>query len=328
MAARFKRPSSRFWFPTLLGLALVSFLLELSDLGALFRALILPFVLIVELVALTLVYLFAKWIVWFRLVRRAGIDAAWQDVWFSYLGGELTKSLPGGIYFQNYLLKKLSGHRVAVGIATSSVLVALEAFVTMAIVLILGIRGWPWIRPALTLISLVWIVLLLGLWKSGLIGRLEPWAAVRHPKLHVLLQQATFFYEGLQRVWHPRLWLEIVLWTALYILVAAVQLYLIAQFIGLSGLTFAGACAAYAFSMILPLMIPIPVQIGFSEATGTGALVAMGIARGEAIALMFAFRLWNNGLVFPIDIPLMLMMRRQWRRTLAPGKQDPGDGLA
>lgn len=310
-------------FGLVISLALVALLLGVTDFRALERAIFLPGVVVAELTGLMILYLVVKGYVWFQLVRRAGIDSHWRDVSFAYLGGELTKSLPGGIYFQNYLLQRLSGHKVAEGVATSTVVLGMEAAVTMVILLVLGVPGWPWLRPLMVGISALWVLLLLALWKSGLVGRLKPWAHERHPGIEAVLDQATYFYHGLLRIWHPRLWFELVLLSGAYILSACAQLFLIGQALHVRP-SFAESCSAYAFSMILPLMVPIPVQIGFSELTGTGALTAMGLPRGAAIALMFAMRIWNNGLVYPLALPVMLAMPAELRRALGGTPGSPG----
>ena len=317
------------WHPTpkaivtgVLSLTLVSLLLSFSDFKVLLKAILLPGTTIAGLFGLMLPYLAAKWIVWLRLLRQAGIDAPWPDVFFSYMGGEMTKSLPGGIYFQNYLLSLLSGHRVAEGVATSTVLVGMEAAVTMAMILMLGIPGWPWVRPLMVCIALGWIVLLFSLWRFNLVARLRPWADRGHPMIARLLEQAHIFSLGLKAIWHPLLWLELILLSAIYLVAAGSQLFLIAYRLDPHALSFGGANAAHAFSLLLPLMSPIPIQIGFAELTGTGALMAEGIPRGIAISLIFAFRLWNNGLVYPIALPVMLAMRSRLHQVLR-GRQEP-----
>jgi hypothetical protein len=324
MKIPWRRPPNRVLIPGILSLALGGLLLGVSDLGTLRSSLMLPFGIVAQLVALMIVYLIAKWFVWWRLLVRAGISPPWREAFFAYLGGEMTKSLPGGIYFQNYLLTKLSGHEVAVGIATSTVLVGMEAAVCMAITLAVGIPAWPWLRGLLAGIAVAWIVLLLSLWRSRWIERLTPWAQ-NHPNIKFGLYLASSFYRGIVSLWDPWLWASLIGLTAVYLLASGAQLYLIAHVLGDRALTFGQAQVTNAFSMLLPLMIPIPIQIGFAETTGAGALVALGLGIRQAIALMIAYRLWNNGLVFPLAIPVMLAMRPEWRRVMAAAgeKEEP-----
>ncbi|MBU6428358.1 MAG: hypothetical protein KGR26_05070, partial [Cyanobacteria bacterium REEB65] len=239
------------------------------------------------------------------------------EVTFAYLGGETTKALPGGIYFQNYLLGKLSGHPAAFGVATSLVLVGLEAAVLMAFVLAFGIPGWPWLRPLLLGFSAAWIVLLFILWRSGLVGNLAEWSKGRHPAICRVMRQADLLYRGLVSIWHPLLWLELFALTVGYLFLNCIEFWLIAG-ANPAGhpLSLSAATAATSFSMLLPMMLPVPIQLGLNELTGTGALVAMGVPLGQSISWMFALRFWATGLVFPTALPLMAILHDEWRRVL------------
>lgn len=315
----------RRWFPpkvlvpAIISAGLVVFLLGVADLRTLREMIELPPIAVASMVGLTVVFLTAKGVVWFELLRKAEIAADWRNISFAYLGGEITKLLPGGIYFQNYLLGKLSGHRAEYGVATSLVLVGMEAAVSMILVLTFGIPGWPWIRPALLGLSAFWIAILLALWRSGLVGRLEAWARGRHPLVCKAMREVDLLYAGLVKVWHPLLWLRLIALTAVYLVAYGLELWVVA-WPSPSGapLGVPGALSAGAFSLLVPMMLPVPVQLGFTEVTGTGALSAMGLSYAQAISLMFALRLWGTGLIFVLGLPAMALMRGQWRRALGP----------
>ena len=321
---RLRRGSPRVLVPAILSAGLVAFLLGVADLKTLRVAIVLPGQAIAEMVGLTAVFIVAKGVVWYWLVRKAGITASKMAISFAYLGGETTKVLPGGIYFQNYLLGKLSGHRAEQGVATSLVLVGMEAAVCMGLVLGFGVPGWPWLRPALLGLAAAWVMILLGLWKSGVVGHLEAWSRGRHPLICKALREFELLYEGLRSVWHPVLWIELMGLTAVYLLAHCLQLWVVSRGSPASfPLPMVEVIPAAAISILLPLMLPIPIQLGFAELSGTGALAAMGMPYAKAISLMFALRLWSTGLIFVLAFPAMALMRGEWQLALGPWPEQP-----
>ncbi len=326
---RLRQGPARIIVPAIFSAGLVAFLLGVADLKTLRIAIVLPGLAIAEMVGLTAVFLVAKGMVWYWLVRKAGITASPMAIFFAYLGGETTKVLPGGIYFQNYLLGKFSGHRAEKGVATSLVMVGMEAAVCMGLVLGFGIAGWTWLRPALLGVSGAWVVILLVLWRSGLVGQLEAWSRGRHPLLCQVLRELELLYEGLRSVWHPVLWIELLGLTAVYLLAHCLELWVVSRGSPANfPLALVESIPIAAISILLPLMLPVPVQLGFAELSGAGALAATGMPYAKAISLMFALRLWGTGLIFVLALPAMAFMRGEWRLAMGPWPEQTGSGRA
>src|ERR1039458_3265847 len=80
----------------------------------------------VLVLVLTLPYLAARALVWQELLRDLRIRVPLKHMAISFAGGEITKTLPAGIYVQNYLLARLdnlgSGSTVRSSMATTAML--------------------------------------------------------------------------------------------------------------------------------------------------------------------------------------------------------------
>ncbi len=99
--------------PTLLSAAFLAFLLTFANSGQvggdLLRAAAgvwLPALL------LAVVYLAVKLLQWRLYLGRLGLKPGWQEVLVPYAGGEMSNSLPMGVYLENYLLKGSTGSAV------------------------------------------------------------------------------------------------------------------------------------------------------------------------------------------------------------------------
>jgi len=70
---------------------------------------------------------------------------------FSFAGGEATRFLPIGNYFENYLLTAAEGVDFGFSSAVTTVTVLLEVAVSLTGLVILGLGNWWWIRPLILL---------------------------------------------------------------------------------------------------------------------------------------------------------------------------------
>jgi len=95
------------------------------------------------------------------------MDIAWKQLAVAFAGGELTKSLPAGVYTQNYLLGRLE-HFGRLSLIRSSMATAamlgLETLLALPVALIIGIPGARWLFWTLIAIVIAWLVLLGAAW--------------------------------------------------------------------------------------------------------------------------------------------------------------------
>src|ERR671931_85789 len=75
---------------------------------------------------LTLAYEALRAMQWLLFLRVLNHRTAWRGGLMSFMGGEMAKVLPGGQYFQTYLLRQAQGFPMARSAAATTIIIWLE----------------------------------------------------------------------------------------------------------------------------------------------------------------------------------------------------------
>lgn len=308
--------SPKVLIPTILTLAFFAFLIGLTRPRKLLRALILPPATLTAMLGLTILYMGIKGLAWGLFLRRLGIQARPGEIAFCFCGSEITKSLPGGVYFQNYLLSRVSDAPFSYSAGASLALVVMEGVVSYLALLAMGLPYLPWLREALLLLGmLIAIVIWLGqryAWTSRLVAYGN---AHGHRQIQQLAIQVAAFFEGIGILASPWMLLIGGLLVAGYLGAMAAMLYLVGLHLPVLW-SVAEAVRVLAFSIFIPLLVPSPVHVGFTEISGVGALVGAGLKLATAIAIILSYRVWSQGLSMGFGLLGMLAMPRKLARAL------------
>lgn len=279
---------------------------------------------------LSVIYELVRFIQWLFLLRAQGVKAPVRAQIFSFAGGEATRFIPVGNYFQNYLLSTAEGVDFAYTSAATTLIILYEVVVSLAGVLLLGLGGLWWIR----------IVVVVGVLLAGSVGWLvyrlhgngEPPAwIVRRDRLHRLWgaarDQLASFGKGAQRIIHPRTVAFSLVLATIYLIAAGGVLYVALEGIGWTQTAFGAVMAVYFFSLAIGLIFPLPVDIGVTEISGVGAFLAVGVERNAAISAMLINRVLTLGFSIVIFLIVAIIMRdetkRAWNARGARGQQRP-----
>jgi uncharacterized membrane protein YbhN (UPF0104 family) len=241
-------------------------------------------------------YLICRAIVWYRLLRRLGIRVQWRHVVMAFCVGEMTKSLPGGIYLENLVLRRMEHlDRVEATrstVATTATL-GLESALAAPLIVILGVPGTRWIRWTVVGVAAAWVVVLLIVHLIAV----ESSERVETPALAWLRNAATtvkeFLSAGLELL--RRGTAVLLLPTAVYMMIYVAYLYGMDLAAGDHHLTLLDAVVVYAVIVLAVVMIPIPTEIGLAEISGLGALEAYGVHGSTAAIVVLGLRLLATG---------------------------------
>jgi uncharacterized membrane protein YbhN (UPF0104 family) len=265
--------------------------------------------LVVILIAL---YLAARLLVWYALLGQLGIAVPWRQVTVAFAAGEITKSLPAGVYLQNYLLGRLS-HLGRPSVVRSTVattaMLGLESLLAVPLALLIGLPGAPWARVTLLGIVLGWLALLLPAWLlvRYRATRMTPRAAAWRWRLVLLIDE---FLAAARELLAPRT-AQALAPTALYMLLYAIVLYAILQAAGVHTVSFGDTLGLYAVLVLAVILVPIPTELGITEFTGLGALLAYGIPGSTAAIVMLSFRVLATGATILVAGALLVVMRHE-----------------
>lgn len=301
--------------PLLLSSALLAVALSLGDLGAVLgRVMTIPVSVLAFALAMAIGYLAVKGWQLHLLLRHIDLHPGWRRLIFAYSVGELSLTLPLGIFAQNWMLSATARGRPQFGRSSAAtvVMLMLETLVVLLLLAVVGIPDWPQVQPiaalfAAGLLAFSYLAFHFGHRATGL-----PHRAKRDSWRKVLIQFRDLV-QGLQRMYRPRLLAVALLATAVYLCALALAFMVVGRAMGLSQLAFLPAATIYAFSLAVALITGgLTSQIGVIEVAGIAAAQAWGYSLTDGLALMLGFRLVWTGSIWLVSLPLVLAL---WRRV-------------
>lgn len=280
---------------------------------------------------LMVIYEIVRCTQWHYLLRSLGIRAPLRSQVFAFAVGEITKSLPIGNYFQNYMLRQSQGTNFGLSSVATSLILLTEVVVSLVGVEILGLTDWnSWLRPTILIGAAVALLIgALATWifrQSHNSARRRIWA-VRHSALRRVVEELDHYRQGIGTIARPRILSVQALLSAMYLSAAAVGLYVLAKGAGASDTSIGEAMAVYFFSLAVGLIIPIPVDIGLIEFSGIGAFLAIGVGRDIAIGVMLLNRILSLSAATLIAVIVMLCLPGELRAALRGAPKDEHSSL-
>lgn len=268
---------------------------------------------------LTFPYLAARALVWYELLEQLEINVPWRQLLTAFAAGEVTKSLPAGVYVQNLLLKRLrhlNRESSIRSITATTAMLGLESALAVPAALAVGVPGQPWVRETILAIVGAWVAIIIFMaWLVRFRAyRIGPGTAMWRRRI---VRVAVEFMIAARDLVSRRTIKQLVP-TAIYMLIYAIDLYVIARAAGVHALTLVDAIGVYALVVLAVVMIPIPTEIGISEFAGLGGLLAYGIPRPTAALIMLVMRLLATGATIIVAAVLLILMRQELRAAEEP----------
>jgi hypothetical protein len=279
--------------PVLLSLVLAATALGLSDIsGVLQRGHLLQYSTFLLTPALAVVYWVLKGWQFGRLLAASGLKTRWRSRWFAFAIGEISLTLPFGIYSENYILQKLQGTHFADSAASTTVMLALEVVFLIVVLAAVPIPGWPQMRPILW--GIITMGVLLGMWMKGS-HRLRNAAqrrAKRNNWVGTVAQGVLDFMRRLRSIERPRVLLNNMLITVIYMLALMFTFQYVGNDISHTPLNFGEAITIYSFGLLIAMSFgSLLSQFGVLELSGATAARSWGLGLQDGLAILLWFRL-------------------------------------
>ncbi len=305
-----KKP--KVFIPLVLGVALIVALISFSDIHKVLRLLSgFQRLYLLYYLLLMIAYEVVRGIQWHYSLTRLKVRAPLSAQILAFALSEVTKVLPIGNYFQNYVLQQAEGTDIGLTSAATTLFILEEVIVSLVGVVILGLGGWTvWLRPLIIVgvaIAVVVIWLLARFHHGG--GRPE-WVA-RHKALRKIADEFGHFREGAVDLMRPRPLAVTFACSATYLVIGGAALYVVLEGLGIPNASFTEALAVYFFSLAVALMLPIPVDFGVIEISGVGAFVAVGVTRDAAIGAVLANRILSILASIAIAAVVVLILHKE-----------------
>ena len=296
--------------PVLLAGGLLAAAVSLSNVSEVLQRMgRIPLLSVLWTLVLAAFYLAIKGLQFRGFLAELEIFAGWRSLLIAYAVGELTLTLPLGIYAQNYVLQRVQGGDMYRTAAATTLMLAFEAGLLFLLLAVVGVRGWPWLRPLalVSLLGLVAFVLVVARW-----GRLRQWADQVTRRLGLSVPAPVKFLHGLSTLTDSGVLRRRGYLTVLYATALIGAFYTVAHGVGVGRLDISQAAAIYAFSLSVALVCGgVTSQVGVLEIAGMGAAQASGYSYSEGLAMLLGFRLVWTACIWLLGLPVVFWLRKE-----------------
>jgi uncharacterized membrane protein YbhN (UPF0104 family) len=299
---------------TLLSAALLAFVLTIANSGevgdelqAAVTGAILP------AFFLAVLYLVMKLAQWRIYLWRLGLKPGWQELLVPYAGGEMGNSLPMGVYLENYLLKGSMGSGVGRSAAATTWMLITEIVTCLLALVVIGVPDWPWVRPTAAFLLVGMLLVGFFLFRTRFMHTwLRKWQP-RQKWLCSVREGIEDFLKGSDQLfsWHTFVYgLPL---TGLYLGAQATILYIVGNVVIAPSQhwSWTEAVAAYAFSLVIVLLVPVLPHLGAVEVSGLGVMLQFGISKNVAVGSFLSLRLLSTGAILLVCGTLLIGLHRE-----------------
>lgn len=254
---------------------------------------------------------------WHHFIEKLEVHVPLRSQLLAFAMGEVAKVLPVGNYFQNYVLKTSRGAEFGRTAAATTLIIWEEDAVCLVALMVLGLGAWSgWVRIAI-LVGVAAVALLAWVFLRMRPGA-RPGFISRSPLLRRLADEFDRFREGAAALLRPSVLAATLAYSALYLSVAALGLFILVRGLGITNASLPDVFAVYFFSLALGLIIPLPVDIGAIEVGGLGAFVAIGVGRSAGLSAMIVNRVLSVLASLLIGAIAIVVLHREVRVALHP----------
>jgi len=310
--------------PVLLAAALLVFAFNLGDLGKVVARLRdLPLRVLGVSVGAAAVYLGCKSLQLRLMLRRIDVRIPSRSFWLAFAVGELTVTLPLGLFSQNWVLS--ASRRVHVGRSSAATVMMLlvEIATVFLFLAIIAIPGWSemrWIAVAL-LVVFIAIVACALLFEDK--ARKLP-DRFHREWLQEIAKGAIELLDGLRKLCTPSTIAVSLVLAAIYLGALSTAFWQVGHGMHVQHLSFLDATTIYMFSLAVILIgAGLISQIGTVDLLGMVIARAWGIGYTDGLAMMLGFRIVWTGSIWLLCLPIV---GATWREIPNEKRRESGDG--
>lgn len=242
--------------------------------------------------------------------------------WLAFAIGELTVTLPLGIFSQNWMLASTRHVRIARSSAATVMMVLAEIAVVFAFLAVVGVPHWPAARIfAIAMLAAIGLALAgLMLFEHGVRARAR---GMRRRWSRCAMEAASEMVRGLRQLSTPAMLAVSLVLAAVYLGALAFAFWQVGQGMRVPHLDWLAAATIYAFALAMILIgAGLFSQIGTMELLGMVAARAWGIGYADGLALMLGFRLVWTGAIWLLCLPIVASLWREMPRGRTSRSRD------
>lgn len=306
--------------PVLLAAALLVFALTLGDVNKVVARLHgLPVHVLWISLAAAACYLACKAVQLRLMLKRIGLHVPARAFWLAFAVGEMTLTLPLGLFSQNWVLS--AARRVHVGRSSAATVMMLlvEIAAVFLFLAVVGVPHWDAVRWAAVALLALFVLFVAGALLFE--GKVRGFAGQPHGKwLQKAAQGGVEMLDGLRKLCTPTTIAVSLVLAAIYLGALTVAFWLVGRGMGVHHLDYLTSATIYMFSLAVILIgAGLFSQIGTVELLGMTVARAWGIDYTNGLAMMLGFRMVWTGAMWLLCLPIVGLM---WREMPSSGEED------
>lgn len=310
--------------PVLLAAALLVFAFNLGDLGKVMARLRdLPLRVLGISVGGAAIYLGCKAVQLRWMLARIDVCIPPRPFWLAFAVGELTVTLPLGLFSQNWVMS--ASRRVHVGrsAAATVMMLLVELAAVFLFLAVVGVPKWSEVRWAAVAVLVLFVAFVSGAVVFEDKAR-QLANGVRREWLKKIAKGGVEMLDGLRRLYTPKTIAISLVLAAIYLGALATAFWQVGRGMHVQHLGFVDAATIYMFSLAIILIgAGLISQIGTVDLLGMVIAQAYGIGYTDGLAMMLGFRIVWTGSIWILCLPIV---GATWREMPSRGKRDSGDG--
>jgi hypothetical protein len=298
--------------PVLLAAALLVFAFKLGDLGKVVgRLRTLPLHVPGLSLGCAAIYLGCKAVQLHLMLKRIGVAIPSRSFWLAFAVGEMTLTLPLGLFSQNWVLS--ASRRVHVGRSSAATVMVLlvEVAVVFLFLAFIGVPGWAAVRWA----SVALLVLFIAFVATAVMFEdkaREHAGRVQREWLKKIAKGGVELLDGLRKLCTPATIAVSLVLAAVYLGALTVAFWQVGRGMHVQHLVYLDAATIYMFSLAVILIgAGLISQIGTVDILGMVVARAWGIGYTDGLAMMLGFRIVWTGSMWLLCLPLVALTWRE-----------------
>jgi uncharacterized membrane protein YbhN (UPF0104 family) len=311
--------------PVLLTAALLAFALGVTDVPRVVASIRhMPPSTVGATFGLALAYLLLKGLELRLLLAGLGFHPRWRSLLLAFAIGEMSITVPSGVYAQNFVLNRLREAGFARSAAATSVMLALEGGVIALTLLVVPVPGWEWLRPAIVGSLAITVLLAVALLRSSRLRALA--SRVERGRLGFVVAGVRELLTGLRTLAVPRLLAPSTVLTVAYLLALVSGFEAVGHGVGAHRFGLVEATTIYLFSLGVTMALSgFLTQLGVIEVAGLGVARAWGYDPTAALAILLGFRVVWMGSIWTTCAPVAFLLRGELARSSRDDRQETLD---
>ena len=268
------------------------------------------------------IYLGCKAVQLRLMLTRIDVCIPPRSFWLAFAVGELTVTLPLGLFSQNWVMS--ASRRVHVGrsAAATVMMLLVEIAVVFLFLAVVGVPGWGEVRWVAVALMVLFVAFVAGAVVFEDKAR-ELAGRVRREWLKKIAKGGVELLDGLRTLCTPTtIGISLVL-AAVYLGALTTAFWQIGRGMHVQHLGYVDASTIYMFSLAVILIgAGLISQIGTVDLLGMVIARAFGIGYTDGLAMMLGFRIVWTGSIWALSLPIV---GATWREMPSSGKRKSDD---